>query len=69
MRDHIGPQLPQALAAMVTGAEVRPIAKGARDRVGTGTRGREQAQLNARIRGSPWLDGLRLMDVISIPTT
>ena len=49
--DHIGHQLPQALARVIAGAQVMHIAKDALDRVRAGTRRREKEQLKAGLLG------------------
>jgi hypothetical protein len=61
---HLGHQLPQARARVLAGAQVMPIAKAARARVRAGTISREQAQLNARLLGSPRLNGVGLRNPI-----
>jgi hypothetical protein len=72
MLGHISDQIPQALASMVAGAaimhiaKVMHIAKGALDRVGTRTIGRQQEQGNAWVSGHPVRDSLGLMDLEGI---
>jgi hypothetical protein len=64
--DHIGHQLPQALARVIAGALVMHIAKDALDWVRVGTIRREKEQLKARLLGYPLLNGFGYMNPIVI---
>jgi len=63
---HIRHQISQALAAMVAGAAIMHIAKGALDRVGARAIGRSEEKSEPRVHSQPWLDSFRLMDLIVI---
>ena len=62
MRFDISHQISEALTRMIAGAQVMPIAKGARDGVGARTIGRQPEQGQPRVGSQPRLNGLGVMD-------
>jgi hypothetical protein len=63
---HISDQVRYALAPVIAGTAVMPIAKGALDRVGTRTVGGQQEQGHPRVVEQPLLNRLCFMDLIVI---
>jgi hypothetical protein len=64
MRFDICHQIPQPLARVMAGTQVMHIAKGALDRVGARTRGRQQEPGKAGVLSPPWVDGFRLRNFV-----
>jgi hypothetical protein len=66
MRFDIRHQISEALTRMMAGAQVMPIAQGARDGVGARTIGRHPEPGHPWVGSQPWLHGLGVMDGIVI---